>query len=50
MRMAVIALTRRISRRVAIHAAGMSQYGNDIFEGGSGRSIMHRCGGLRGGI
>ncbi len=43
---AVISLAGKVSRRVAIHAAGMTQYGNDIFEGGSGRSIANRglCG------
>jgi hypothetical protein len=50
MRMAVIPLTRKISRRVAIHAAGMTQYGNDFFESGSARSLTHTRCGLRGGI
>jgi hypothetical protein len=49
MRVAIISLTRKVSRRVAIHAAGMPQDGNNIFER-SGRSITHCRSGLRGTI
>ncbi len=42
--MAVISLARKVSYRVAVHAAGMTQHGNNGFEGGSARA------GLRGGI
>jgi hypothetical protein len=50
MLMAVVSLTRKVSRRVAIHAARMTQYGNDFFEGGRRRTITRSRGGLCGGI
>jgi hypothetical protein len=51
--MAVVSLTWKISGRMAIHAAGVAQYGNDRFKGSSG-AIVRRWlldgGGLRSGI